>query len=77
MNWFLGILIAGLMVLTLVTLIRGIVAFMQSTREDLERAEGDGPTPMQLQQNKMMFRRIWFQAAAILVAGLLLYSNQS
>lgn len=76
MNWFLGILIAGLMVLTLITLIRGIVAFMQSTREDLERPEGSGPTAMQLQQNKMMFRRIWFQAAAILVAGILLYANK-
>ncbi|MBN8484710.1 MAG: HIG1 domain-containing protein [Sphingomonadales bacterium] len=76
MNWFLGILIAGLMVLTVITLIRGIVAFMQSTREDLERPEGAGPTAMQLQQNKMMFRRIWFQAAAILVAGILLYANQ-
>ncbi len=76
MNWFLGILIAGLMVLTVITLIRGIVAFMQSTREDLERPEGSGPTAMQLQQNKMMFRRIWFQAAAILVAGILLYANR-
>ena len=76
MNWFLGILIAGLMVLTVFTLIRGIVAFMQSTREDLERPEGSGPTAMQLQQNKMMFRRIWFQAAAILVAGILLYANR-
>ena len=76
MNWFLGILIAGLMVLTVITLIRGIVAFMQSTREDLERPEGSGPTAMQLQQNKMMFRRIWFQAAAILLAGILLYANR-
>ena len=76
MNWFLGILIAGLMVLTVITLIRGIAAFMQSTREDLERPEGSGPTAMQLQQNKMMFRRIWFQAAAILVAGILLYANR-
>lgn len=76
MNWFLGILIAGLMVLTVITLIRGIVAFMQSTREDLERPEGSGPTAMQLQQNKMMFRRIWFQAAAILIAGILLYANK-
>ena len=47
MNWFLGILIAGLMVLTVITLIRGIVAFMQCTREDLERPEGSGPTAMQ------------------------------
>lgn len=76
MNWILGILIAGLMVLTLITLIRGIVAFMQSTREDLERPDSEGPTTMQLQQNKMMFRRIWFQAAAILLAGVLLYANR-
>ncbi len=76
MNWFLGIAIAVLMALTLITLIRGIVAFMATTKAELERPEGSGPSEMQLQQNKMMFRRIFYQAAAILVVAVLLFANQ-
>ena len=76
MNWFLGIAIAVLMALTLITLIRGIVAFIATTKAELERPEGSGPSEMQLQQNKMMFRRIFYQAAAILVVAVLLFANQ-
>ncbi len=76
MNWFLGIVIAALMALTLITLIRGIVAFMSSTKADLERPEGAGPSEMQLKQNSMMFRRIFYQAAAIAVVAILLFANQ-
>ncbi|HQV03272.1 MULTISPECIES: HIG1 domain-containing protein [unclassified Novosphingobium] len=76
MNWFLGLVIAALMVLTLVTLIRGIVAFLATTKAELERPEGSGPSETQLLQNKMMFRRIFYQAAAILVVAVLLFANQ-
>lgn len=76
MNWFLGLVIAALMVLTLVTLIRGIVAFLATTKAELERPEGSGPSQTQLLQNKMMFRRIFYQAAAILVVAVLLFANQ-
>ena len=76
MNWFLGLVIAALMVLTLVTLIRGIVAFLATTKVELERPEGSGPSETQLLQNKMMFRRIFYQAAAILVVAVLLFANQ-
>ena len=54
----------------------GIAAFMQSTREDLERGESAGPSEMQLKQNSLMFRRIFYQAAAILVVAVLLFANQ-
>lgn len=76
MNWFLGIVIVALMALTLITLIRGIVAFMATTKADLERPESAGPSEMQLKQNTMMFRRIFYQAAAILVVAILLFANQ-
>lgn len=76
MNGFLVFVIVALMALTLFTLVRGIAAFLKSTREDLERPDSAGPSEMQLKQNKMMMRRIMFQAAAILVVALLLFSNQ-
>lgn len=76
MNWFLILAIGALMALTLITLIRGIAAFMATTKAELERPEGSGPSEMQLKQNKLMFRRIFYQAAAILVAAVLLFANQ-
>lgn len=76
MNWFLILAIGALMALTLITLIRGIAAFMATTKAELERPEGSGPSEMQLKQNKLMFRRIFFQAAAILVVAVLLFANQ-
>jgi Hypoxia induced protein conserved region len=76
MNWFLILVIGVLMALTLVTLVRGIIAFMATTKAELERPEGSGPSEMQLKQNQMMFRRIFYQAAAILVVAVLLFANQ-
>ncbi|GGZ00574.1 HIG1 domain-containing protein [Novosphingobium colocasiae] len=72
MNVFFGIVIVGLMIMVVITLVRGIIAFLNSTKEDLNRAPGDGPTPNQLLQNKLMFKRIQYQAAAILVCAVLL-----
>lgn len=76
MTYFLVFVIVVLMALTAITLIRGIVAFMQSTREDLERPDSAGPSAMQLKQNKLMFRRIMFQAAAIAAVAVLLKASQ-
>ena len=77
MTWFFIIVIAALMGLTLYSLVRGIVAVMQSTQQDLNRPDSAGPSEMQLLQSKMMFRRILFQGAAILVAMLMLKASQS
>lgn len=77
MTWFFIIVIAALMGLTLYSLVRGIVAFMQSTQQDLNRPDSAGPSEMQLLQSKMMFRRILFQGAAILVAMVMLKASQS
>lgn len=65
MNYILIPIIVGLIIMVLVSLIRGIVAFMQSTREDLLHDPSTGPSPMQLKQNKMMYARIKYQAMAI------------
>jgi len=72
MTYILVPIIVVLMIMVVVSLVRGIMAFLKSTRTDLERGEGTGATEMQLLQNKMMFNRIKYQAAAVLVVALLL-----
>ena len=74
MNTVLVVLLVGFMILAVVSLVRGIVAFLQSSKSDLE-TPGTGATPMQLKQNKMMFNRIMFQGLAIVVVALLLLFN--
>ena len=67
------VILCGLVVLSLV---RGIIAFMRSTKIDLETGEGENVTEMQLLQNKMMFNRIKYQALAIVVVAILLAVSQ-
>lgn len=64
-------IIVVLMGLTVLSLVRGIIAFLNTTKEDLEQT-GTGATKMQALQNKMMFNRIKYQAAAIVVVMILL-----
>ena len=66
------VVLAGLVV---VSLVRGIVAFLQSTKLDLEN-DGERATQMQLRQNKMMFARIKYQALAIVVVAILMMINR-
>lgn len=61
-----------LMVMVVVSLVRGIAAFLQSTRHDLESGEAEVVREMQLKQNRMMFARIKFQALAVAVVAVLL-----
>ncbi len=75
MNTVLVIVIVGLAIMVVVSLVRGIVAFMQSTKLDLE-SDGDRAGEMQLRQNKMMFARIKYQALAIVVVAVLLMINR-
>ena len=67
MTTFLIILLVLLMGLTLFSLIRGVVAFLKTTKIDLETGQGETATDMQLLQNKMMFNRIKYQALAVVV----------
>lgn len=71
MTYVLVPLLIVLMALTVWSLVRGIIAFLKSTREGLERGD-EGIRDMQLLQNRMMFNRIKFQGLAIVVVILLL-----
>jgi hypothetical protein len=77
MTWLLIIALVILMGLVLYSLIRGIVAFLQSTKIDLETGDGENVPEMQLLQNKMMFNRIKYQALAIVVVAILLAISRS
>ncbi|MEO8724231.1 MAG: twin transmembrane helix small protein [Sphingobium sp.] len=70
-NIFLVILIIAAAIAALVMLIRGIMAFLKTTEEDLNSGEA-GPSASSLKQNKMMSARIMFQAIAILLVAILL-----
>ncbi len=75
---FFAILIGILMIMVLVSLVRGIIAFLASAKQNLadqDSGQGDGatgPTESQLMQNKMMFARIKYQALAVVVIAILL-----
>ncbi len=71
-NYFLAAVLVILCIMVLVSLIRGIIAFLQTTKVDLETGEGETATDMQLAQNKAMFARIKYQAAAIAVVAIIL-----
>ena len=75
MNTLFVLVIIGLAIMVVVSLVRGIIAFLKTSKDDLA-TPGGGATPMQLQQNKMMFARIKYQAAAILVVALLMLFNR-
>jgi len=76
MNTLLVILIVVLAGFVVVSLVRGIVAFLQSTRLDLENPDDEARVGrMQIRQNQMMFARIKYQALAILVVAILLAIN--
>jgi hypothetical protein len=71
MTTFLAIVLALLMALVVYSLVRGIVAFLQSHRADID-AGGERQREMQLLQNRMMFNRIKYQALAIVVVAVIM-----
>ena len=75
MNTFLVIVLIIAVVWVVISLVRGIIAFLQSTKLDLE-SDGDRAREMQLRQNKMMFARIKYQALAVVVVAILLMINR-
>lgn len=70
MQVFLILVVVAAAIAALWALIRGLVVFLKQTEDDLK---GEG-TASGLRQNKMMVRRIQFQALAVLVAALLMYA---
>jgi Hypoxia induced protein conserved region len=71
MQVFLTILLILAVIATVVMLVRGIIAFLQTTEADL-KGEGTGPSASGLKQNKMMMGRIGFQAIAVVIVMLML-----
>ena len=74
MNTVLVIILVLAMVFVVVSLVRGIIAFLQSHRADID-AGGERQKDMQLLQNRMMMNRIKYQALAIVVVAILLMLN--
>ena len=74
MKAILVILLVLAMIFVVVSLVRGIVAFLQSYRDDIESG-GQHQKEMQLKQNRMMMNRIKFQALAIVIVAILLMLN--
>ena len=71
MTYFLIFILAILSIMVVVSLVRGIVAFLKTTKIDLETGDGETVTEMQAMQNKAMFARIKYQAAAIVVIAVI------
>ena len=69
METLLIILIVLAAIAALVSLVRGIVAFLQAQTADVN---GTGPSASGLRQNKMMWRRVQFQALAVVLIVLFL-----
>jgi len=72
MKTLLIIALVFLAIMVVVSLVRGIVAFLKTTKIDLENNTGETVTEMQLMQNKAMFDRIKYQGLAVLVIAILL-----
>ncbi|MEL7687472.1 HIG1 domain-containing protein [Citromicrobium bathyomarinum] len=72
MNTILIIALIFLSIMVVVSLVRGIIAFLKTTKVDLENNTSETVTEMQIMQNKAMFDRIKYQGLAILVVAILL-----
>jgi hypothetical protein len=75
MNVFLVAVIAVLVVMVVVSLVRGVVAFLQTTKIDLESG-GENSKALMEAQNRAMIARVKYQALAIAVVALLLLINR-
>lgn len=71
MNYILIPVLIILCILVVASLVRGVVAFLKTTKIDLETGKGETVTEMQMLQNKAMFARIKYQAAAIAVVAVI------
>ena len=71
MQTFLIIVLVIMMIMVVVSLVRGVIAFLQANKADIE-AGGTRQKELQLKQNRMMMNRIMYQGGAILIVILLL-----
>lgn len=71
MNYILIPILIVLCIMVVVSLVRGVIAFLKTTKIDLESGQAETVTEMQLMQNRAMFSRIKYQAAAIAVVAVI------
>jgi len=76
MNYVLIPVLLVLMGLVAFSLVKGIIAFLKTTKIDLETGEGETATDMQLAQNKAMFARIKYQGLAIVVVAIIMAASR-
>jgi hypothetical protein len=76
MNYVLVPVLLVLMGLVAFSLVKGIIAFLKTTKIDLETGQSETATDMQLAQNKAMFARIKYQALAIVVVAIILAASR-
>lgn len=76
MNTILIIALVILCILVVVSLVRGIIAFLRTTKVDLENQTSENLMEMQTMQNKMMFNRIKYQGLAVLVVAIILAASR-
>ena len=69
MKLFFGILIILCALGAVVSIVRGVIAMLQ---QDHARLNSEGISESSVKQNQMMWRRIQFQAGAIILVVLLL-----
>lgn len=72
MNTILIIALVVLMIFVVISLVRGLIAFLKTTKLDLESGQAEQIREMQLLQNRMMVKRIMYQGAAIVVVAIIL-----
>lgn len=72
MNAFLIILLLGAMGMVVFSLVRGVIAFLKTTKLDLENGDQHAVTEMQLKQNRAMMARVKWQAIAIIIIAVIL-----
>ena len=69
MQTFLLVMIILAAIGALVSVVRGVIIMLRTSREDME---GTGVSQSGLRQNKMMWRRVQFQAIAVIFVVLFL-----
>lgn len=76
MLFFLAILLIAAMLATGFVLIKGLVNMAGTTEVELAD-KSEGPSPRMLKSNKLMVRRIQFQAIAIAIIAIILFTLSS
>ena len=72
MNTFFVIILLAAMVMVVISLVRGVIAFLKSTKVDLQSGQQVDATEFQLRQNKAMMSRVKWQAAAIIILAVMM-----